>query len=321
MLFSQVCPYHSLDYMNHSKDLTAHIPGQNSLRVMFRFIRNPHQGDLSAQVHADPFHLLSRSFNHWHTWVLSKPAISGGPTPQSMFFPTFSKGSPLRHGTLSRRSAFAGKPQRAFQKIFQETIKHPEKNNTRVKERWLKRMETESTPRTFTPCSVVFLGAYPQRATPKKHARALRVEIRLRGLTAVELQALADALPEHVQRRVRLHDLVPQAFSREDNWHNSRGSFQPLFSTIVLFQRPAASPGVLMVFWKEGSLERMGKCPLEPCVTCWVGKGYFRDPCLNPKVFPPKGHKTGAGCVCVLPAFLPQPWFDTSDGLPIGSVP
>ena len=30
------------------------------------------------------------------------------------------------------------------------------------------------------------------------------------------------------------------------------------------FQKPiAVSPGVLMVFWKEGSLERMGKCPLE----------------------------------------------------------
>ena len=29
------------------------------------------------------------------------------------------------------------------------------------------------------------------------------------------------------------------------------------------FQEPAVSPAVLMAFWKEGSLERMGKCPLE----------------------------------------------------------
>ena len=29
------------------------------------------------------------------------------------------------------------------------------------------------------------------------------------------------------------------------------------------FQKPAVSPGVLMFFWKEVSLERMGKCPLE----------------------------------------------------------
>ena len=54
-----------------------------------------------------------------------------------------------------------------------------------------------------------------------------------------------------------------------------------------------------MVFWKEGSLERMGKCPLEQCVTSWVGKGCFRDPWLKPKVFPPKGNKTGCVCVCV----------------------
>ena len=35
----------------------------------------------------------------------------------------------------------------------------------------------------------------------------LRAEVGLSGLRAVELQALPDALPEHVQGRVGLHDL------------------------------------------------------------------------------------------------------------------
>ena len=36
------------------------------------------------------------------------------------------------------------------------------------------------------------------------------------------------------------------------------------------FQKLAVSPGVLIVFWKEGSPERMGKCPLE--------YGWLRNP-------------------------------------------
>ena len=36
-------------------------------------------------------------------------------------------------------------------------------------------------------------------------------------------------------------------------------SFQP-----SLFSKPAVFPGLLGVFWKEGSLERMGEIPLEP---------------------------------------------------------
>ena len=39
-------------------------------------------------------------------------------------------------------------------------------------------------------------------------------------------------------------------------------SFSILFNHHSV-QKPAVSPGVLMVFRKEGSLERMGKCPLE----------------------------------------------------------
>lgn len=36
----------------------------------------------------------------------------------------------------------------------------------------------------------------------------LRVEVGLRGLRTVELQALADSFPQHVNSRVGLHDLV-----------------------------------------------------------------------------------------------------------------
>ena len=36
----------------------------------------------------------------------------------------------------------------------------------------------------------------------------LGVQVRLSRLTAVQLQTLADALPQHIQCRVRLHDLV-----------------------------------------------------------------------------------------------------------------
>ena len=43
----------------------------------------------------------------------------------------------------------------------------------------------------------------------------------------------------------------------------------PFLSTIV-FKNQLFPPGVLMVFWKEGFLESMGRCPLEPqqVITC-----------------------------------------------------
>ena len=44
--------------------------------------------------------------------------------------------------------------------------------------------------------------------------------------------------------------------------HLKPGVDSPYFSTIVPFKKAAVSPAVLMVFWKQGSLERMGKCPL-----------------------------------------------------------
>ena len=234
MLFSQVCPYHSLDYMNHSKDLTAHIPGQNSLRVMFRFTGNPHQG------HADPFQLLSRSFNHgthkYYPNLLFLVVQPQKTTHQFMCF-HFLQGKSVEARYPFAAVCLCGQTPKGVPKNASGNHQTPKKKAAGVKERWLKRMETESTPRTFPPLRRKNLGAYPlwgpKKQNPpkplskpplkplpppkKKHAaRALRVEIRLRGLTAVELQALADALPEHVQRRVRLHDLVPQDFRSRD---------------------------------------------------------------------------------------------------------
>ena len=49
----------------------------------------------------------------------------------------------------------------------------------------------------------------------------------------------------------------------------SLDSLSILFN-IFSFQKPAVSPAVLMVFWKEGSLERMGKClEFHVASICW----------------------------------------------------
>ena len=58
-------------------------------------------------------------------------------------------------------------------------------------------------------------------------------------------------------------DCVPETGSRAFPVFIHPGVDSPFFPSIVLSKKTGVFPGFPEVFWKEGSLERMGKVPLE----------------------------------------------------------
>ena len=100
-----------------------------------------------------------------------------------------------------------------------------------------------------------FHFSFPAYQTSSK--KGLEVSLASAGLYATDSRAGVAA------SRITFADGTRGRFARGVPWslwlsvrNHSRGSF-PILCSHRSFQQPAVSPGVLMVFWKEGSLERL----------------------------------------------------------------